>query len=315
MDELPQPSSAKHTPLPRIRWLPYDIARLQLVEFGWHPILRHPNTRDDPDIRYGNGPHYWEKGFQEIVCASPTGTAACTFAFKDAYGHVLEVATEGEAEADIDSEAIVMSWRIQDALTSSAPSTTTPVPERHAIKVNRRLTPTNILDSIEVGTPPEKVRERLGIPDLVLVDTWQYRFVDTQVEILFETGHVHSVVIALVQNYKYHGQDATFGDFVLGNMTIGDVSDMGHKHIEYRDSMRTKEVIVPMRVGPTGAWSECFFGALVVFSGAGVLAETEFDWAHTEGRLCSPAQSTVFNWVGIGGSGGEPPYFSWFIKP
>jgi hypothetical protein len=312
LDDLPQPVGAKHTPLPRIRWLPYDLARAQLVDHGWHPVLRHWTDGSDPDINLGNGPHYWQRGFREIVHAYPTGTAACAFAFIDAYGHTLEVVTEGDADPEIGSEAIVMSWRIQDG----SPPSTHPSNRQgqQTIHVVRRPTPTNLLDSIEVGTPSEKARERLGSPDLVQGNTWQYRFKDTQVEVVFDSECVRSVVIALIHNCRYHGLDAPFGDFVLGEMSVQDLFEMGHEHIIYRDSMRTREIVVPVRVGPAGAWSECFFGALVVHSGAGALAETDFDWDHTSERLTSPLEATFLNWVGIGGSSSEPPYFSWFIK-
>jgi hypothetical protein len=108
-DELPQPVTAKHTPLPRIRGLPYDLARARLIDRGWHPVLRHWSEGDDPDMCFGNGSYYWKKGFQEILRACPTGTAACVFAFRDAYGHSLEVTTEGEADPETGSEAVVIS--------------------------------------------------------------------------------------------------------------------------------------------------------------------------------------------------------------
>lgn len=314
LDDLPQPPGSKHTPIPRVRWLPYDSARSQLVNNGWHPVLRHWAEFDSPDIAWGNGPHYWEKGFREIVQACGTGTAACTFAFRDAYGHTLEVYTEGEADPDIGSEAIVVSWRIQDGGPSSAPSHPIVHSGLEAIQVVRRLTPVNLLESIEVGTPSEKVRERVGTPDLVLGDTWQYRFRDTQVDVMFTTQRVCSVVIALIRGFRYRGLDAPFGDYVLGELTVQDLFDMGHKHVVCRDSMRTSEIIVPVRMGPPGAWSECFFGALSVHSGAGALSETVFEWDYSKEELKSPAKDTVFNWIGIGGSTLDPPYFYWFIK-
>lgn len=314
LDDLPQPPGSKHAPLPRIRWLPYDIARAQLIDKGWHPVLRHWTESNEQDISLGNGPHYWQKGFWEIVHACPTGSAACTFGFTDAYGHSLEVCTEGEADPDIGAEAIVMSWRIQDVLSPSTQSQPVVPTIPAAIQVARRPTPVNLLDSIEVGTPREKVRERVGTPDLVLGDTWQYRFKDTQVDVVFDAESVHSVVIALVHGCRHHGLDAPFGDYVLGKLTVQDLFDMGHKHIICRDSMRTSEVIVPVRMGPAGAWSECFFGALVVHSGVGALAETTFHWDHSSDQLKSQATDTVFNWVGIGGSLSDPPHFYWFIK-
>lgn len=114
MDEMPQPRSAKHAPLPRIRWLPYETARGLLIDFGWHPASRHWSDGESPDIRFGNGPHYWGLGFREIVQACPTGAAACVFAFNDAYGHVLDVFTEGEVDAATGADAMVISWQIRD---------------------------------------------------------------------------------------------------------------------------------------------------------------------------------------------------------
>lgn len=314
LDDLPQPPGAKHTPLPRIRWLPYDQARAHLIDYGWHPVFRHWADANDPDISLGNGPHYWAQGFKEIVSACPTGTAACIFAFRDAYGHALEVVTEGDADPEIGAEAIVMSWRIQDVQSPSPQSHAAAPQTQEIIHITRRITPTNLFDSIEVGTPSEKVRQRIGTPDLVQGNTWQYRFSDTQVEVMFDAESVRSVVVALKHDCKYHGLDAPFGAFVLGEITVQDLVDMGHEHIKYRDSMRTREIVVPVRVGPPGAWSECFFGALVVLSGAGALAATDFDWDLAAERLASPANATLFNWIGIGGFGGDPPYFSWFIE-
>ncbi|PTT91704.1 hypothetical protein DBR42_03355, partial [Pelomonas sp. HMWF004] len=117
MDEMPQPQSAKHAPLPRIRWLPYETARGLLIDFGWHPAARHWSDGELPDIKAGNGPHYWGLGFREIVRACPTGAAACVFAFNDAYGHVLDVFTEGEVDVATGVDAMVMSWQIRDTPT------------------------------------------------------------------------------------------------------------------------------------------------------------------------------------------------------
>jgi hypothetical protein len=314
-EDLPQPTAAKHTPLPRIRSLPYDLARTRLINNGWHPALRHWSEANDPDISLGNGPYYWRKGYQEILSACPTGTASCVFAFRDAYGHALQVITEGEADSETGSEAAVMSWHNADALQTSTTAAALAGLPRKAIEIARLPTPPNVLESVEVGTPSAKVRERLGVPDLALGSTWQYRFADTQVEVAFDSAQsVQSVVIALVHDFKYEALDAPFGDFVLGEITVHDLIEMGHLHVMYRDSMRTRELIVPVRTGPAGAWTECFFGALVVHSGVGALAETDFLWDFQTEQLKSPAADTRLNWVGIGGTALEPPYFSWYIK-
>lgn len=291
------------------------MARAQLIDFGWHPISRHFSDADSPDIRYGNGPQYWERGFREIVSACPTGVAACTFAFQDAYGHVLEIMTEGEVDLENGTDAVVASWQIKDRALSIDIAVPSAKSAGSAIEAARRPTPPNVLEAICVGTPSEKVRERLGVPDLIQSNRWQYRFTDTQVEVAFnQERNVKSVIIALLVDCKYHGVDAPFGDFVLGELTVQDLQDLGHETILYSESMRTKELVVPVRTGPAGAWSECLFGALVIYSGVGALAATDFQWDDTSQRLRSRASDTVLNWVGIGGTPDDPPRFDWYIK-
>ena len=183
------------------------------------------------------------------------------------------------------------------------------------ISVMRRRTPPNTLEAIPLGTPSEKVRERLGVQDVIDGNRWKYRFEDTQVEIAFDAaGSVKTLVIALVCNSQFRGVGATFGDFVLGALTINELMEMGHQTQIYRSSLRTKELVVPVRTGPGGAWDECYFGALVVHSGVGWLAETDFQWSETGDQLTSSPDRTTLNWVGVGVDDGEAPYFDWYIK-
>jgi hypothetical protein len=314
-DGLPQPKSAMHTPIPRIQELPYEEARSQLIDFGWQPKERHWSDAGDPDISAANGQYYWGKGFHEIVSACPTGSAPCTFAFQDVYGNVLIVSTVGEVIPEVGAGAIVARWRFQEEELQVLATETRNENASYPIGVIRRLTPPNILDVIPLGTPSEKVRERLGVPDLVDGNRWKYRFQDTQVEIAFDAaGIVQTLVIALVHNKKLRAVGAPFGDFVLGEITVNDLMEMGHHALMCRNSLRTKELVVPVRMGPTGVWHECFFGAMVVHAGVGWLAETDFQWNETSERLISRAEETIFNWVGIGTDDGEPPYFDWYIK-
>lgn len=307
--------AARHTPIPRLQELPYEEARNLLIDFGWQPKERHWSDGDDPDINTGNGPHYWDKGFNEIVSACPTGIAPCTFAFQDVYGNVLMVSTVGEVVPEAGAVAVVARWRFQEEGMLGLATETRSRNASDLISVIRRPTPPNILDTIPLGTPREKVRERLGVQDVVDGNRWQYRFQDTQVEIAFDAaGSVQTLVIALVLNSKLRGVGAPFGDFTLGEITVNDLIEMGHHALIYRNSLRTKELVVPVRTGPAGAWSECFFGAMVVHSGVGWLAETDFQWDETSERLISSAEETVLNWVGIGTDHGEPPYFDWYVK-
>jgi hypothetical protein len=107
---FPQPASAIHTPIPRIAGLTYDEAREKLVYAGWQPRRQHWTHGEKFDMECGNGLHFWEKGYQEIISASPTGLAHCTFGFQDVYGTRLIVVTAGEVIADLNATAHVWNW-------------------------------------------------------------------------------------------------------------------------------------------------------------------------------------------------------------
>ena len=66
-EELPQPRTAGHAPIPRILGLPYPEARAHLVDCGWQPSTFHWSHMESPAIQHGNGPHFWELGFHEII--------------------------------------------------------------------------------------------------------------------------------------------------------------------------------------------------------------------------------------------------------
>ena len=89
---------ARHARLPVIRELTYHKARKMLLAAGWRPLRTHSYKKAgaDPDIAYGNGQLFWKRGYVEVEACSGTGTAACAFLFKDAYGNRLRVTTQGE---------------------------------------------------------------------------------------------------------------------------------------------------------------------------------------------------------------------------
>ena len=111
---FPQPTSAKHTPIPKIAGLTYDEARIKLVDAGWQPMLNHWSYGGEPHLQYGNGLHFWEKGYHEIINASGTGLAHCAFEFQDVYGNRLVIATAGEFIDDLSTTAYVWSWFFAD---------------------------------------------------------------------------------------------------------------------------------------------------------------------------------------------------------
>lgn len=112
-DYFPQPATAIHTPIPRISGLPYDEARERLIAAGWQPHMQHWSHASEPDMQYGNGLHFWEKGYHEIINASGTGLGHCTFGFVDVYRNKLIVVTAGEVSEEEGWTACVWNWYVQ----------------------------------------------------------------------------------------------------------------------------------------------------------------------------------------------------------
>lgn len=110
---LPQPPSALHSPIPKIAGLTYDDARHRLLEAGWQPHRQHWSHASEPDIQFGNGLHFWNKGYHEIINASGTGLGHCTFGFIDVYGNKLIVVTAGEVCEEEGWTAYVWNWHLQ----------------------------------------------------------------------------------------------------------------------------------------------------------------------------------------------------------
>jgi hypothetical protein len=88
----------RHAKLPPITELTYAKARKKLLAAGWQPFRTKSfnEAPEDPDLRHGNGPLFWERGYVELEACSGTGVGACAFLFRDAYGNRLRVTTEGE---------------------------------------------------------------------------------------------------------------------------------------------------------------------------------------------------------------------------
>ena len=91
-----QPS--RHAKLPAITELTYSRARKKLLAAGWQPFQTKSfnDADEDPDIKHGNAPLFWKRGYVELEACAGTGVAACAFLFKDAYGNHLRVTTAGE---------------------------------------------------------------------------------------------------------------------------------------------------------------------------------------------------------------------------
>lgn len=107
---FPLPSSALHAPIPRIDDHTYDAARDLLIHAGWQPQRQHWTHASNFDMQYGNGLHFWNKGYHEIRHASGTGLAMCTFGFTDVYRNTLVVVTAGEVFEEVNATAFVWRW-------------------------------------------------------------------------------------------------------------------------------------------------------------------------------------------------------------
>jgi hypothetical protein len=114
--------STSHIAIPNLYGLDYDDARAQLLEVGWQPSLNHWSHGDNIDIRYGNGPVFWQKGFHEIESSSGTGYAFCSFKFVDVYGNNLTVITAGEEYPDRDIKASVVRWFLDSSPQVAGPT-------------------------------------------------------------------------------------------------------------------------------------------------------------------------------------------------
>lgn len=87
----------KHAKVPNITEKTYHQARKLLIANQWQPYRTiNINTAKDELMYSGNGWGFWEKGYREVESCAGTGFAPCVFNFKDVYGNVLKVYTEGE---------------------------------------------------------------------------------------------------------------------------------------------------------------------------------------------------------------------------
>lgn len=176
-------------------------------------------------------------------------------------------------------------------------------------------TPRNLFDRIECSVPREKVTEWLGPPSYKFGNSCLYRYEETQVEITFDSHDaVKEVVVALIHGKVYDGVAPGYAVSVpLGLMTLQDVLDIDeYATVEHFHSARTEEIYVRGRSGPSGAWTPFCFGALKVFSRAGLLQDTDFEWDAESGVLVSEPKDVLINWMAFGSDQGT--FFSWFIK-
>lgn len=113
----PEPSTSLtgEFPIPKIYGLPYDEARELLIEEGWIPAKNPWSHGGSVDVKWGNGPIFWERGYWELEACSGTGIAPCLFRFFDPSRRVLVVTTEGEEDEDGAYHAKVARYTLEPA--------------------------------------------------------------------------------------------------------------------------------------------------------------------------------------------------------
>ncbi|WP_459190644.1 lysozyme inhibitor LprI family protein [Ralstonia pseudosolanacearum] len=178
-------------------------------------------------------------------------------------------------------------------------------------------TPRNLLQHIFPSVPKKRVQDILGTPSFVLANHCYYRYEETQVEISFNhEDAIDDVIVILLHDRVYSGSSPAFlTDIPLGKLTLADILACDDQlEVDFRDSLRTQEIYVCGRSGPPGAWTYFCFGALSVFSGVGLLQETQFEWDKEAGCLRTDPKDILINWMALPSSSLDAPYFDWFIK-
>lgn len=169
--------------------------------------------------------------------------------------------------------------------------------------------PRNILDHLKPSSSQEHVRAVLGAPHQVVEQHWFYRFADALVQIEFwQGGGAKSIALGLVGKGKERRFPVPICTKPLGQLSISDVRQE-QDTLRYRDSLRHQEVLVEARLGPTGAWSNWTFGAMMAV-GSQALHESRFEWDREGNRLTTDPSMVLVNWVAISNSNDEV-YFDW----
>lgn len=178
---------------------------------------------------------------------------------------------------------------------------------RPTIRLSRA--PKNLLEHLKPAASQDYVHTLLGAPHQSVEQYWFYRFADALVQIEFwEDGGAKSIALGLVGKRKEHRFPIPNYKKLLGQLSMADVKREGGV-LRYRESLRHQEVLFEVRLGPTGAWSNWTFGAMMAF-GSSVFHESYFKWDLEANRLSTDPALVLINWVAVSNSG-EEVYFDW----
>lgn len=182
------------------------------------------------------------------------------------------------------------------------------------LSANYKRAPRDLPDQIEPGITADRVKELIGTAHYVYERIWHYRFQELQMELTFNEGVLIEVTFAMVQDQTFEVELAMFGPFKFGELTFADLVEFGAQpNFQFRSTLRTRELYCQVRLGPSGAWRDYYFGAIAPFSGT-ALAYTQFDWDEETSTLKTPLDKILVNWFGQNNKYDDAPWASWSIR-
>ena len=182
--------------------------------------------------------------------------------------------------------------------------------QRPAIKLTKA--PVNLLEHIGPASSKERVQAVLGPPHSVVLQNWFYQFSDVLVQFEFwDDGGAKTIAMGLAGRKRANTFPVPGYAKPLGVLTVADVLEEGAS-LRRRTTLRTDEVLVEIRRGPTGAWVNQVFGALMAV-GARSLVESCFEWDNENNCLRTNPAQVLVNWVAITSTSdvAEEVWFDW----
>lgn len=182
------------------------------------------------------------------------------------------------------------------------------------LEVQHKPTPRDLAEHLEPGVTSARVRELIGAPHFISGNYWFYRFLETQVEIVFEGEVIRDVTFAIIDGEKYQATLSEVNEYMFGALTFGDLlAENPSLVIRHRTSARTHEVYTSIAVGIPGTYRSFYLGAIMPFHGTR-LHYTDFDWDFENQSPRGFPTNAIINWFGTTSRFDEEPMASWYIR-
>jgi len=182
------------------------------------------------------------------------------------------------------------------------------------LEIQYKPTPSDLAEHLEPGITSNRVRELIGAPHFISENYWFYRFLETQVEIIFEGEVIRDITFALIEGEKYKATLSEVNEYTLGELTFSDLlSENQNIEVHSRSSGRTHEAYTSIGVGIPGTYRMFYFGAIMPFHGSR-LHHTDFDWDIDSQSVKGFPSDAIINWFGTTSRYDEAPGASWYIR-